>query len=601
MKSNFVTNFKILKLVFKTVPFYVITSILFVFLDAFNSLIDLYLIENLIKMIEKNNANFNDALMFILIAVGLRIICTIFCNFQRGYIRQRSRHKWIKKVQHMMFERARCLGIEYFDDPELYDKLSRSMTQDLTSINCFDSFMTMLTALGNILVLVVYISLAVPALFVITLLTSLISFFCYIRINKNDYKLYKEQEIDLRKSGYIRRTFYLEKYAMDIKTTNVYNLLLEAQNDAYVSRNKKCIKTDKLNRKWVCFEDVVYQIVNNFVVYAYLMYQVFYNGMLLSSFTALATAALRFNNRFYSLSWSISSLNENLLKVREFLWLLNYEPEEDRGIKEIKNNDFNLIKVNNLSFKYPNQDNYSLKDLTFTLKKNQKIAVIGYNGAGKTTLTKLLLKLYEPSDGNIEIDGVKYEDVSKKALSKLYTIVLQNFQIYCATIAENVLMKKVETESEKQIVVDALKKVGIYEIVEKLPDGINTILTKEFNNDGLELSGGERQKIAVARVFASNAPVIILDEPTSALDPIAEKEINDEIMNLCEKENKTLIIISHRLSTIVNVDTIFMMKEGSIIEVGTHHELMKNKGSYFEMFEAQAKLYRETKEQELNE
>ena len=118
-------------------------------------------------------------------------------------------------------------------------------------------------------------------------------------------------------------------------------------------------------------------------------------------------------------------------------------------------------------------------------------------------------------------------------------------------------------------------------------------MTKEFSNEGLELSGGERQKIAIARVFASSSPIIILDEPTSALDPIAEKNINDEIMQLCEKENKTLIIISHRLSTIVNVDKIYMMKEGEIIEEGSHNELMNKKSAYYEMFEAQAKLYRE--------
>ena len=154
-------------------------------------------------------------------------------------------------------------------------------------------------------------------------------------------------------------------------------------------------------------------------------------------------------------------------------------------------------------------------------------------------------------------------------------------------------MRKVETVEDKELVINSLKKAGIWQIIEKLPNGIDTILTKEFNNEGLELSGGERQKIAIARVFASSSPIIILDEPTSALDPIAEKTINDEIMQLCEKEDKTLIIISHRLSTIVNVDKIYMMKEGEIIEEGTHNELMNKKSAYFEMFEAQAKLYRE--------
>lgn len=593
MLKNLKTNFKLLKLVFKTIPFYAITSFIYTILDAGSSLLDLFITEHVIELISTPQSTFEETLLFIVIAVGIRILLIIFCRVQRGYIRQRARHKWIKKVQHQLFDKARQLDIKYFDDPELYDKLTRSINQDLTSINCFDSFITVVSAVVNIIVLITYISLEVPILFVMTLIASVISFLCYVRINKNWYQLYKDEEIDHRRMGYIRRTFYLEKYAMDIKTTNVYNLLLDAQNEAYKSSEKKNIKTNIKNRKWVIGEDFLYQIINNFGIYAYLMYQVFYNGMKISSFTALATAALRFNNRFYSLSWSITDLNNNLLKVNDFLWLMNYEPSEDKGTIKIKEKNFNEITIKDLSFKYPNQDKYSLKNINLTIEKDHKIAIIGYNGAGKTTLTKLLLKLYDPEKGNIYIDDKSYQNISKKSLSSMYSIVLQNFQIYCATIAENVLMRKVETVEDKELVINSLKKAGIWQIIEKLPNGIDTILTKEFNNEGLELSGGERQKIAIARVFASSSPIIILDEPTSALDPIAEKTINDEIMQLCEKEDKTLIIISHRLSTIVNVDKIYMMKEGEIIEEGTHNELMNKKSAYFEMFEAQAKLYRE--------
>ncbi len=592
MKTNLVINFKLFKLVFKTVPMYVITSIMYIFVEAFSGLLDLYLIENLIKLIADPNSDYITSLKFILIVVGIRIICSIFCSVQRGYIKHRSRHKWMRKIQHQMFEKSKLLDISYFDDPELYDKLSRAMQQDLTSINCFDAFMTMLTALGNIIVLVIYISLAVPLLFVISLITSLISFLCYLQINKIDYQLYKDVEINHRKMNYIRRTFYLDKYAMDIKTTSIYGLLLENQQEAYSVWNQKSVKADIKQRKFTLTEDIIYQIVNNFVVYAYLMYQVFYRGMELSQFTALASAALRFNNRFYSLSWSISDLNTNLLKVRELLWLLDYQEKEEIEKVPFKSAEFETIKINNLAFKYPNQELESIKKINLTLNKKERIAVIGYNGAGKTTLTKLLLKLYDNYSGEIKVNDININDLTKKQVSSLYTIVLQNFQIYCATIAENILMRKVETIEDENLVIECLKKVGLYEMVSNLKEGINTMLTKEFSNDGLELSGGERQKLAVARVFASPSPIIILDEPTSAMDPIAEKTINDEIMELCQKENKTLIIISHRLSTIVNVDKIYMMKEGTIIEEGTHLELMKQKGAYFEMFESQAELYR---------
>ena len=170
---------------------------------------------------------------------------------------------------------------------------------------------------------------------------------------------------------------------------------------------------------------------------------------------------------------------------------------------------------------------------------------------------------------------------------------MQNFQVYCATVLENVLMREKQTEDDEKIVIEALKKVGLYNKISSLPQGINTVLTKEFSNEGIELSGGERQKLAIARVFASNAKLVILDEPTSALDPFAEKEINDDIIRM--GNDKTIIIISHRLSTIVNVDKIYVMKEGQIIEQGTHNQLMNNKNIYYEMFTAQAELYNEDK------
>ena len=172
-------------------------------------------------------------------------------------------------------------------------------------------------------------------------------------------------------------------------------------------------------------------------------------------------------------------------------------------------------------------------------------------------------------------------------LKKNISVVSQDSYIFNMSIRDNLLL--VKPDASKRQLDDVCKKAKIYDYIMELPERYNTIV----GMDGVNLSGGQRQKIAIARVFASSSPIIILDEPTSALDPIAEKNINDEIMQLCEKENKTLIIISHRLSTIVNVDKIYMMKEGEIIEEGTHNELMNKKSAYYEMFEAQAKLYRE--------
>ena len=222
---------------------------------------------------------------------------------------------------------------------------------------------------------------------------------------------------------------------------------------------------------------------------------------------------------------------------------------------------------------------------------NDKNHLVIDEEAGKTTLTKLLLKLYEPEEGTIKINNIDYKDLSAYDVREKSSIILQNFQIYSATVLENVLMREKRYNDEEEVVINALKKVGLYEKIMTFPNGINTILTKEFSNEGIELSGGERQKLAVARVFASRSQIAILDEPTSALDPYSEKEINDDIIKMVD--TKTVIIISHRLSTIVNVDRIYVMKDGKIEEYGTHDELMKQNGIYYEMFTAQAELYKE--------
>ena len=370
-------------------------------------------------------------------------------------------------------------------------------------------------------------------------------------------------------------------------------MLLEKKNETYQDYDKKYRICEKKQRKYRVIEDVVYQIVTNFVTYGYLMFEL-YNGTIgLDKFTALSASIYKFINRFYNFSRNITNLSDKFLYIEDFLWLMNYKPNIEEMTHNIKDFQFEKIQFKNVSFKYANKEKKALNNVNLEIKKGEKVAIIGYNGAGKTTLTKLLLKLYNPEEGQIYINDLSYNNLTSLDIRTKCSIILQNFQVYCATVLENVLMREQKNDEDEKIVIEALKKVGLYNKIMSLPNGINTILTKEFSNEGVELSGGERQKLAIARVFASNAPLVVLDEPTSALDPFAEKEINDDIIKMGDK--KTTIIISHRLSTIVNVDKIYVMKEGQIIESGTHNELMNNRNIYYEMFTAQAELYTENK------
>ncbi|MBQ4511201.1 MAG: ABC transporter ATP-binding protein, partial [Clostridia bacterium] len=220
--------------------------------------------------------------------------------------------------------------------------------------------------------------------------------------------------------------------------------------------------------------------------------------------------------------------------------------------------------------------------------KNEKIALVGHNGAGKSTLIKLLLRLYDPTEGKISLNGISLEDLKLKEYRDMFSVVFQDFKTISLPVAENVLMRPRE-EGDDEKIIQALKNSGAYERIMELPNGIDTMLTKEFDKDGAVLSVGQAQKVAIAHAFVKNAPFIILDEPSSALDPVAENEMYNNMMKA--GEGKAMIFISHRLSSAVSADRIYMLEQGEIVESGTHAELMKLNGKYADMFRKQAKNY----------
>lgn len=247
------------------------------------------------------------------------------------------------------------------------------------------------------------------------------------------------------------------------------------------------------------------------------------------------------------------------------------------------------IEMHNLSFRYPQCETVTLRNISLQIKAGEKVAFVGANGAGKSTLIKLLSRLYEPTNGQLLISGKDISLYDTTAYRSAVSVVFQNFQTYAFTIAENILMRPIENSSDEKTVVDSLKAVGLYQKIQNFPNGIYSVLSREFSNTGVTLSGGEIQKLAIARVYAQNSSIIILDEPTSGLDPFSEKALLTQLLN--DTDGKTLILISHRLSNLVDVDKIYFIDGGQLIESGSHSELMHANGAYAEMFRLQAQDY----------
>ena len=306
-------------------------------------------------------------------------------------------------------------------------------------------------------------------------------------------------------------------------------------------------------------------------------------GSALKYISAYSNLVSSVSNIFYS--WiEINIKAEYLSYFYDFMEIENKQYEGTIPTEKRDDNEFE-IEFRDVSFKYPNTDTFVIRHLNQKIKIGTKTAVVGKNGAGKTTFIKLLCRLYEPTEGQILLNGVDIRYYDYKDYAQLFSVVFQDFNLFSFSIAENVASGK---DFEEARVKDCLERAGFGERLAKMPKGINTNIYQQ-NDEGVEISGGEAQKIAIARALYKDAPLVILDEPTSALDPISEYEIYQHFDSMVQ--DKTSIYISHRMSSCRFCDKILVFDEGQIVEEGNHEELMSHGALYAELWNAQAQYY----------
>lgn len=313
----------------------------------------------------------------------------------------------------------------------------------------------------------------------------------------------------------------------------------------------------------------------------------------IGGFAALLNGAEQLFMGFYGLLGSVTEMDLHSKYIDNFKNIIHYEsqietPKQDKASCSQEGD----IELKNVYFAYPNHTDYVLKNVSLRIPRGKKIAIVGYNGAGKSTLVKLLLRLYDPSSGEITWNNNEYKTYNVSDLRDKYSVVFQDYQCYALSVDENITMSESLSDEENAKLTRAKKTSGIYDKVESLPEKGQTCMSKEFDENGVPFSGGEQQKVAISRAFYEDCNVIIMDEPSSALDPIAEYEMNLSIKELAK--NKTVIMISHQLSTIRMFDEIYVFVKGEIAEHGSHDELMKLSGKYAEMFTKQASSYQES-------
>lgn len=429
----------------------------------------------------------------------------------------------------------------------------------------------------------------VDAISVLFVIFPIIGNFVFDRkLGRIDFQRNKDMAPHNRKIAYVNRVMYLADYAKEVRLTKAFALMKRNYREAIQGVAEV---TKKYTAKATIFHWLRVQFTFSFIFEGVLMYGAY--RTIVSRTMSLAQLAV-LTSMMVSATWILIGFTESLVKafknglfvdnLRGFLEHQEKIPEDYAGADP---GDFiGSIEFRDVSFSY--KDEPVINHLSFELRGGQTYALVGHNGAGKTTIIKLLMRFYDPDEGEIFLNGRNIKEFELRKYRALFATAFQDHQIFSLSVMENVLMRKGTADDEEQVV-QALKMAGIYDKVTSLPKGIHTILTKEFAEDGAVLSGGEYQKIVVARAFVKDSSCKVFDEPSSALDPIADYELFEHILE--SGREKTMLFISHRLSSVQNADWVLMLEHGKVIEEGTHAVLMQKKGAYADMYEKQAVNY----------
>lgn len=535
---------------------------------------------------------FREAAVFLLCLLGFVVLGLLFNAYLYQKVQMKSVPKMKQALKEMMYQKAREIDLACYDDPQFYNDYVLSVSEAENQVDrMFGVLQGLFTGVTSILLSGAFFIGNDPVSFLFVAVSFTASLWAGKALNRLNFKIRNEKNPYERKLGYVNRVFYLNDYAKEVRlNTEVSDLLLrdfDATNDAVLSIDRQYagkrffgqFAKDYLGNDFLI--DVVYMV---YLVYsAAVLHRISYSNV-----AVMRGAANRMKNRMRQFSGVYPQMQEISLYVEKMQNFLRIKPEiistENRALPEKPAE----IELKNVSFGYNEKDGYILKNISMKIEPYSKIAIVGYNGAGKTTLIKLIMRLYDPNEGEILLDGVNIREYNVEEYRRKIGTVFQDFKIFAATVKENVLLDFAETGSD-EAVRTAIEKSGFSERLGTLSGGLSTNLTTEFEDDGVNLSGGEGQKLAVARVFYKNANLIILDEPSSALDPIAEYHLNHSMLSAAE--HKSVVFISHRLSTTRIADRIYMLENGSIIEEGSHAALLKKGGKYAHMWSVQAGQY----------
>ena len=487
-----------------------------------------------------------------------------------------------------IIKHAATLDLYQFEDPQFYDKLERARRQTtgrtilMTQVfeQCQDIISIFFLGAG-----LIYFN---PWLILILVVAVLPSLFGEIYFNQKVYSLTLGWTPQRRELDYLRFIGASDETAKEVKTFGLANFLADRFkkiSDKYYEENKSiAIKR--------AFWGTVLNILGTlsyYAAYAFIIIQTITGSITLGTMTFLAGSFERMRGLLQGVMLRFSRIADSALYLKDYFDFLDLQPlRQDLGGLPVPTPIKEGFTFENVSFKYLNSEKYAVRNLSFQLKAGEKLALVGENGAGKTTIVKLLARLYEPTEGVIKLDGIPLSQYDSTQLREIVSIIFQDFIRFQLIASENIAIGKIDKTNDRPLIETAAQKSLADTVIEALPDKYNQMLGKRFGN-GVDLSGGQWQKVALARAYMRDAQLLILDEPTAALDARAEHEVFLRFAELTK--GKTAVLISHRFSTVRMADRILFLEYGQVLELGTHAELMAQKGKYAELFNLQAKGY----------